>query len=118
MIVVLMYMFLVSKYRDRLSRLRRPNVIAVICSVGIVVVGFNLASNRAGYRFLLTRRQKLDAAMLRWENHEPRQEVGGAPDDDYTMTSEKKGYYEPRDQILSDSLGAGIYRLPKLPEQN
>jgi hypothetical protein len=117
-IVILMYMFVIEKYQEFLLRLRRPMAMAIICFVGLVLVGFNLTSNRAGYRFLLTRRQKLDTAMLRWGRHEPRQEVGAATDDDYTMTSEKKGYYEPREQILKDSIAAGIYHLPTLPEEH
>jgi hypothetical protein len=64
------------------------------------------------------RRAKLEAAILRWEHHEPPKINSIETGDDYTARSEMKGYYEPRVAILVDALKEGIYSLPDLPEQH
>lgn len=118
MIVILTYLYLMDKYRNRILRWKQPMATAVVCVAGVLLIGFNVASDRAGSRYLVMRRAKLEAAILRWEHHEPPKINSIETGDDYTARSEMKGYYEPRVAILVDALKEGIYSLPDLPEQH
>ncbi len=115
-IVILTYFYLIDKFRHSISRWKQPTAITVVSLAGLVLIGFNLASDRAGNKLLLTRRHKLEAAMLRWERNEPPPPFVGADPSDYTAKNEKMGYFEPVEPTLSDSIREGIYRLPQLPE--
>ncbi len=118
LMLILMLLYLCGKYQDRIGRWRGGRRTAIVCVSGLILVAFNLKSNLAGYRFLLMRRAKLETAMLRWEKHEPPEAPHALGREDYTMLSDKKGYYEPRGAILSAALHEGIYRLPDLPQQH
>ena len=118
MIVILMYLYLMDKYHDRIVNWQQPMATTALCVIGAILIGFNLASDRAGNRYLVMRRAKLEAAILRWERHEPPQVTNVEADDDYTARSEMKGYYQPRVAVLSESIREGIYSLPNLPDQH
>ncbi len=115
-LVILIYFYLVQQYRPERWRPTVQSPAAIL--LGLALIGFDLLSDQGGQKVLLTRRQKLEAAMLRWERHEPREEATSSAPGDYTAENEKKGFYEPVEPFLSESIEAGIYRLPALPGQH
>ena len=113
---ILCYLFLAEKFYGVNVR---PRTLRVgIFLFGALVVAFNLASNRGGERLLSEKRQKLEAAMLRWQRHEPRPVFNSSSSNDLTAESEKKGYFEPIEPTLSDAVREGIYEIPDLPTRN
>jgi hypothetical protein len=94
--VILMYLHVAEK----LPPLRITK--SVLCWIGVALVAFNLAADYGGYTVLLRRRARLDAAMLRWEHHQPKP-VG---------QDEEMRYYEPEEPVLSEAIEAGIYPRP------
>jgi hypothetical protein len=97
----------------------RPLILrAGACIVGVLLLGFNYESDRGGEKLILTGQHKLEVAMLRWERHEPRPPISASSADDFTAENEIKGFYEPNEPILSESIREGIYKLPKLSTGN
>jgi len=109
-LVILMYFYLADKFHD--VRIKRPVLIAGVSLAAIVLIAFTYESDKGGERLLLTRRQKVRSAIIRWQRHEPRPPVVANGPDDFTVENDKKGFYEPTEPILSDSIHAGIYKLP------
>ena len=115
-LVILIYFYLVQQFKPERWRPFVQAPLAIL--LGLALIGFDLLSDQGGQKFLLTRRQKLETAMLRWERHEPREDAAATTPGDYTAENEKKGFYEPIEPLLSEAIEAGIYRLPALPEQH
>jgi hypothetical protein len=115
-LVVLLYLYLA----DRLYGIRiRPVILrAVACVLGVLLICFNLLSDRAGERLILSMQQKVEIAILRWQRHEPRPAVVASDPDDFSARNEEKGFYEPDELILSESIREGIYQLPELSSGN
>jgi hypothetical protein len=115
-LVILLYFYLADKFYGTHVR---PFVLRVgAFTLAVLLVGFTLLSDRGGRKLMLTMQHKVEAALLRWQRHEPRPSVSIPAADDYTADTEKKGYFEPDDRILSESIREGIYKLPPLPIGN
>lgn len=106
-LTILVYFYLADKIRfDKLSR---PLRLICIPVVGVVLVAFNLASDRAGNTLLVERRQKVQAGIRAWEKD---------PSPDFADTSrlsdEERRFrmYDPIEPTLSMALTQGIYRIP------
>jgi hypothetical protein len=110
--VILAYYYL----WDRVPQLSRERLTVVWRMLGFALIGFTLISDHAGYKLLLIRRAKLEAGMYRWEHHLPRPVVEDADvgDEMNIAAHEKRGWYEPIEPTLSNSLQAGIYRVPRM----
>jgi hypothetical protein len=121
-LVILLYLYLA----DRLYAVRvKPFILkASACVVGALLVAFNLASNYAGGKFLLARRNALEVEMVRWERHDPRNSIGPSFLSHYSVENQRfkshlsDGLYDPIEPFLSDSIHQGIYKLPDLPERS
>jgi hypothetical protein len=114
-IVILVYFYLADRYRSiaggKTVRTLTPWIL------GVLLAGFVVGSDWAGQKQLLIRRQRLQDALLRWERHEPPAPVEAVESGDYTAANAEKGFFNPVEPTLSQAVAAGIYRLPKLPEQ-
>jgi hypothetical protein len=112
-LVILLYLYLADKFHGISMR---PLALRVgVCVFAGLLVAFNLISDRGGEKVLVTKRAKEEAAMLRWERHEPRPAIVASSADDLTVKGEMKGNFEPVEPTLSDSIREGIYKLPDLP---
>jgi len=115
-LVILLYLFLADKFHGISMR---PLALRVgVCVFAGLLVAFNLISDRGGEKVLVTKRAKEEAAMLRWERHEPRPAIVASSTDDLTVRGEMKGNFEPVEPTLSDSIREGIYKLPELTTGN
>jgi hypothetical protein len=112
-VMVILAYFYVS---DKIYHLRRETLIVSSCILAFGLVGFTLMSDREGYKLLLIRRAKLEAGMYRWEHHLPRPVVEDTDigDEMNIAAHEKRGWYEPVEPILSDSIHGGIYHIPQM----
>jgi hypothetical protein len=115
-LLILLYLYLADKFYG--IRVRPLILRAGACIVGVLLLGFNYESDRGGEKLILTGQHKLEVAMLRWERHEPRPPISASSADDFTAENEIKGFYEPNEPILSESIREGIYKLPKLSTGN
>jgi hypothetical protein len=115
-LLILLYLYLADKFYG--VRIRPWILRLSACVFGVLLIGFNLASDRAGQKLLLTKRNKMEMALLRWERHEPLPPVSASATDDYTAENEKKGFYEPIEPTLSESIQEGIYKVPELPTEH
>jgi hypothetical protein len=113
---ILCYLFLAEKFYG--VNVRPRTLRASVFLFGALLAAFNFASNRGGEKLLLEKRQKLDAAMLRWQRHEPRPAFNSSSSNDLTAESEKKGYFEPIEPTLSEAVREGIYEVPDLSVQD
>jgi hypothetical protein len=113
---ILCYLFLADKFYG--VHVRPRTLRAGIVLFGALAVAFNFASNRGGERLLSEKRQKLEAAMLRWQRHEPRPAFNSSSSNDLSADSEKKGYFEPIEPTLSEAVREGIYEVPDLPARD
>jgi len=116
MLVILLYFYLV----DRLYGIRvKPLIIRVSATAfGVLLIGFNVASDLAGEKYMLTMQHKVVTAIVRWKQHEPRPPMSASVPDDFTAENESRGIFEPVEPTLSDSIREGILILPKLPAGN
>jgi len=112
-LTILLYLYLADRFYG--ARIRPLIFKTCACIFGVLLVGFNFASNRGGEKVLLIKRHKVDVAMLRWERHEPRPPIIVSSSDDLTADSEKRGTFEPIEPTLSQSIREDIYKLPELP---
>ena len=79
-----------------------------------MLVAFTFISDRAGYKSLLTRRAKLDEAMVRWEGNglgfnELPHPASSMPQ----LGKDESYYFEPEEPILTEAINAGIYPKPQ-----
>lgn len=111
--VILTYFYLARKYRD--IQWNRAWARAIPVALWIILLGFTIASDWAGEKQLLIKRQRLEFAFMRWYRHEPPLPVTSESADDYTIRMAKMGFFEPIEPTLSNSIHEGIYRLPQLP---
>jgi hypothetical protein len=111
LMVILAYFYLL----DKLPKLERPGATIGLCIGVPALAAFTFISDAGGYKLLLIRRAKLEAAMYRWEYHLPRPPLEHTNlSDMMNMTAnDAKGYYEPVEPALSNAINAGIYRLPQ-----
>lgn len=115
-IVILTYFYLAGKYSD--IQWNRAFAVAIPAALGIILLGFTIASDWAGEKQLLIKRQRLEFAVMRWYRHEPPLPETSEGADDYTAVNARKGFFEPIEPTLSNSIHEGIYRLPQLPGQH
>jgi hypothetical protein len=115
-LVILLYLYLADKFYG--IRVRPLVLKAGVCVLGVLLLGFNIESDRGGRKQILTVQRKVEMAFLRWERHEPRPPVSVASPGDFTAAAEANGYFDPSEPIISDSIREGIYKLPKLPTGN
>jgi hypothetical protein len=112
-VVILMYFYLLDKFRAlKLSRFMRLTCATTFCS-GVFL--FTCVSDYGGGKFLRTKREKLDDSMLRWERHEPPKERRFI-DSDLTSNSEVSGQFEVNVPTLTEAIREGVYTPPPLPE--
>jgi hypothetical protein len=112
-LAALLYLYLADKLY--IMRVRPTLFRAATCLLAVLLIGFNFASDRAGARLILSMQQKVEAAILRWQRHEPRPPANASASDDFAAKNEEKGFYEPDVPILTESIRQGIYQLPPLP---
>jgi hypothetical protein len=115
-LVILLYLYLADKFYG--INVRPLILKAGAAALALLLVTFNVASNLAGLKLILTMQQKVGAAMLQWVRQEPDPPVTASSPNDFTINSEKKGYFKPSEPILSVSIREGIYILPELPIRN
>ena len=115
-LLILLYLYLADKFYG--IRVRPLILRASAFVAGVLLLVFTSESDRVGGKFIYTERHKLDVAMLRYERHEPRPTISASSPNDLTANNEKRGYYEPKEPILSESIREGIYKLPELPTGN
>ena len=112
MMIVLAYIYISEKLSVRM-----PTSTVGFYLLMTALLAFTLLSDRAGYKLLLLRRTKLEESMYRWEQHLPRPTLENVNlNDEIEMNMaahESKGVYDPIEPTLSDSISAGIYRLPQ-----
>ncbi len=115
-LVVLLYLYLADKlYGTRIQ----PVVFKIgTCIFGLILLGFNIESDRAGEKLILSMQQKVEVAIVRWQHGDPSLPAGIPSPDDFAAQNEEKGFYEPDRPILLDSIREGIYTLPELPSGN
>jgi hypothetical protein len=112
LMLILMYLYLAEKFEHvRVDRFV-PKALLSLC--WLTLVAFTLVSDIAGYKALLMRRAKLDAAILSWQrdgraNNQPRE---GGRTTDRTLKDDSR-YFEPIEPDLTEAIGAGIYPKPK-----
>jgi hypothetical protein len=113
---ILLYLYLADKaYAVRV----RPLILKVGgCIFGVLLLGFNFASDRGGQKVLLLKKQRVEAGILRWERHEPGPPMIASTPDDLTAGRENGASFQPPEPILSESIREGIYKLPELPVGN
>jgi hypothetical protein len=116
LLTILLYLYLADKFYG--IRIRPLVFRTGICIFAALLLAFNIASSWGGEKLLLSKRHKLEVALLRWERHEPRPLVTAITPGDLTADSEMKGKYEPIEPTLSDAIREGIYILPNLPMGN
>lgn len=109
-LVILLYFYLLYKFRH--IRIRPVVLRAAVVLFGLLVVGFNLASNRGGEKLALTMQYKVRVAIMQWQKHEAPMPPQASAPGDYTSYAEEKGYFQPSDPILRDAINQGVYRLP------
>jgi hypothetical protein len=114
--VILTYFYLAGKYRD--IQWNRAFARAIPVALWITLLGFTIASDWAGEKQLLMKRQRLEFALMRWYRHEPPLPMTSEGADDYTARMASLGFFEPIEPTLSSSIHEGIYRLPQLPGQH
>ncbi|MDR3410847.1 MAG: hypothetical protein P4L87_07895 [Formivibrio sp.] len=111
-LLILLYLYLVDRFYGARVRLVFLRVGAGLFA--LLLVGFNIASDRGGEKVIITKRHKVEIAMLRWQRHEPRPPISLSADD-LTAENEERGSFEPIEPNLSDAIREGILILPKLP---
>jgi hypothetical protein len=121
-LMILLYLYLADKfYEVRVPKLMWRTGVAL---TGMLLAGFNLASNYAGGKFLAARRDALEAEMVRWQRHDPRSTFAPASLNDYSVENKRfqahlnDGLYYPIEPFLSNAVREGIYALPELPRQD
>lgn len=115
-LVVLLYLYLADRFygiRIQPILLRTGTFL-----LSALLISFNFFSDRAGEKLIMSMQQKVETAILRWQRHEPRPPVGAGSPDDFAAQNGEKGFYEPDEFILSESIRDGIYQLPILPSDN
>ena len=115
-LVILLYLYLADKFCG--INVRPLILKAGAAALALLLVTFNVASNLAGLKLILTMQQKVEVAMLQWVRHEPDPPVPPSSPHDFTINCEKKGYFKPSEPIFSESIREGIYVLPELPIRN
>jgi hypothetical protein len=121
-LVILLYLYLADRFYG--VRVQRVVLKASVCIVVVLLLGFNLASNYVGGKFLLARRNAIEAEMVRWEQHDSHYQSSPSFLTNYTVENERfkshlsDGLYAPIEPFLSDSIHEGIYALPNLRKEN
>lgn len=117
-LVALLYLYLADKaYGMRI----RPHILKVgIGSFALVLLVFNVESDRGGERVLLLKRHRAQMSMLRWERHESPPSMTDLTPDDLTAGRETSSSFWPGTYgaTLPDSIREGIYKLPELSGAN
>jgi len=117
-LVILLYFYLADKaYGMRV----RPLILrAGACIFGVLLVGFNLASDRGGEKVLMLKQHRLEAAMSLWEQHKPRPSMSALSPGNPTADPQASAFYWPDTYgtVLEDAIREGIYKLPELPKGN
>jgi hypothetical protein len=121
-LMILLYLYVADKlYEIRLPRLMLRTGATV---VGMMLMGFNLASNYAGGKFLVARRDALEAEMVRWQRHDQRSAFSPSFLNNYSVENKRfqshlnDGLYDPIEPFLSNAVREGIYTVPELAEQS
>lgn len=109
-LVILLYFFLAEKFRHTSFSARWKGVGLGLAAV--VLLGFTLASDRAGYHLLVLRRTLVQQQMARWKAHAPQSSQSATDEPDYLERDGRIAMYKPMEPVLTESLHAGIYRLP------
>lgn len=114
-LVIVLYLYWADKLYDSKTRpsLRRVG----LCMIGVLLIGFNFASDLGGEKVLLEKKHEIEAAMLRWERHEPSPHIQAISPGDLLAKQKEADSYAPREPFLSDSLREGIFILPRVPGQ-
>jgi hypothetical protein len=119
MLVILLYFYLADKFYG--VSLRPLTLRVGVFAFAVLLIAFNVLSDRGGQKVLLTKRVKVEEGMLRWVRHEPQPVVAASTADILTLPlaeEESKGTFDPVEPTLSDSIREGIYILPKLTTEN
>jgi len=115
LLLILAYIFLSETYWARLQRLV-PNRRMPLAIFIFLCAGFCAASDRAGYRFLLGRRETLLYEMAKWQHPSTdatskQLENRGDP---IFIRHLQEGIYKPDGPMLLESARLGVYALPPL----
>ena len=115
-LLVLLYLYLADKVYG--IRLRPFLLKASVGVVAVLVLAFNVESDRGGDKVLLLKKYRAETSMSRWMRHEPRPSMTELIPDDLTAGRETVDSFWPDSfgTILPDCIREGIYKLPELPE--
>jgi hypothetical protein len=112
LMLIFMYLYLAEKLEQVSFNRAGPKVLLSLC--GIMLVAFTFISDRVGYKSLLTRRAKLDEAMVRWEgNGLGLNELPHPASSMPQLGKDESYYFEPEEPILTEAIKAGIYPKPQ-----
>lgn len=121
-LLILLYLYLADRFYGVLTR--RWILKSIACTAALLLMGFNIASNYTGAKFLEARRNALEAEMTRWEQHGPRHQSGTLFPSANTAENERfklhwdSGLYDPIEPFLTDAIREGIFTLPLLPTES
>ena len=116
LMLILMYLYLAQKLEHVLFNKTVSKALLSLCWV--TLVAFTLISDVAGYKSLLARRAKLDAAMLSWQRNGHRVDQSRKSPNSIPRTFKDNSYYfEPIEPDLTEAIDAGIYPMPKVGDR-
>jgi hypothetical protein len=114
-LLVLLYLYLADKAYD--IRLRPLLLKVSVGAFALVLLAFNVESDRGGERVLLLKHYRAETSVSRWARHEPRPSMADLAPDDLTAGRENVDSFWPDSfgTVLSDCISEGIYQLPQMP---
>jgi hypothetical protein len=110
--LVLAYIYL-AHMTSKAQFSKRIKLVAFV-AVFLIAIGFNVVSNRTGYKFLHVRRSELIEAMTIWEKPDtalpPTDETGELSE--VIKRHKAHNIFKPNDDVLRESIRLGIYSPP------
>lgn len=109
-LVILIYFYLAEKMR--LTPVPRLFKTIGLTVAGIVLIAFNLASDKAGNTLLAQRRSKMQAGIRAWEADPAAFYSENSSTKNLSEEEYKRLMYDPVEPTLSKALNQGIYKIP------
>ena len=109
-LTILLYFFLAEKLRD--IKVGYWFKVSGMVLMGLVLVVFNLASDKAGNNLLIERRDRVQAGIRAWETDPAQFFMDAQIASQLSEEDRRREMYNPIEPTLSKAVQEGIYRIP------
>ena len=122
LLLILFYLYGIGKMgiRTRLDLKPGVRIRSVVTAMAIMAIGFNIASNYAGFKLLRSRTELTKEGMCRWERGEQSitTTLASASEDPVIRRQQMNGNYTPEGNYLREASQLRIYVPPPYCRSN